>query len=569
MSDESSGFAFTSSVDKEYRITAMVKSGMESEYRFVGWKQGNNIVYNDAVTTFTVTSSATDKNNPLTQSFTAHFVRIPRLSVTSSIPTAARAVISKEDNNVGDVVTLRPDLKVVTWLGNYNFERHLLVEFEAWVDDNGNVLSTDEEFTLEITEDTPRNIIMKLRDLSEQPQDGHYYRLRTGCNRVMVLEGKFNVTYSTTGRNNFVDPALIRFALPEGHVYEDFNTITPDNRFTYTDDNPPMDVEANPATVFCVSGTVKGNNMENVKIYAQGENTYDITNNYIQIKPMSDEYYGYYYLFGKSTIMGDAGIKMTLRYTDNKPGCEVLLGNVKPDDSYSAMAFQPIDEAHMDRFWFGAKPDESMLFEGGYWTSMYTGFPYECRDDVEAYYVRESVTANGITYAKLVKVEDGRVPANTAVLLKCNGLTTKENRLLPLHPDTAIPALEGNALCGVFQLYTNANREGREKYEPGNMRVLSCNDAGEVGFYRLAPLADGTQPELAANKVYLNMDLMPGVKTAPCLILTSDSGLSGTDVPVADEVDETDSVLYDLQGRRITDPEPGRIYISNERKVKF
>ena len=45
-------------------------------------------------------------------------------------------------------------------------------------------------------------------------------------------------------------------------------------------------------------------------------------------------------------------------------------------DSY--FEFEPVDYDHVDEFYFGVEPKENMEYDGGYWTSMYTAFPYEC-----------------------------------------------------------------------------------------------------------------------------------------------------------------------------------------------
>ena len=233
------------------------------------------------------------------------------------------------------------------------------------------------------------------------------------------------------------------------------------------------------------------------------------------------------------------------------------------------MAMQPIDEEHMDHFWFGALPDEAMEFEGGYWTSMYTAFPYECRDGVEAYIVKEATTANGVAYACLTRIEGDRVPANTAVLLKCLGLTTKENRLLPLAPETEIPPVEGNALQGVYQLFASKEKDGRKLFDESTMRVLGVNSKGEIGFFKLSAGADGAPQELKANRAYLDMSLLPGVKAASAFRLKLGNSSSDIDAIDAsgDPVRFEDMRVFDLSGRPVALPVPGTIYIVNGRKM--
>jgi len=234
------------------------------------------------------------------------------------------------------------------------------------------------------------------------------------------------------------------------------------------------------------------------------------------------------------------------------------------------MAFQVLDEEHLDDFWFGAMPDEDMRFMDGYWTSMYTAFPYECRDGVEAYYVKETVNANNKAYACLEKIEEGIVPANTAVLLKCQGLDTKENRLLPISPDDSrIPSITGNALKGEFQLYSNEQMEGRVKYDESTMRVLGLNSKGEVGFYKLSPAEDGSAQELAANKVYLDMTALPGIAAAASfkLMMRDDATAIETIEEAGESVKYENQLIYDLNGHRVHNPQIGEIYIIGGEKV--
>lgn len=75
----------------------------------------------------------------------------------------------------------------------------------------------------------------------------------------------------------------------------------------------------------------------------------------------------------------------------DKPGDVMQLVN-------GDLEIQPVDIEHIDKYYFGAMPDETMKAEGGYWTSMYTAFPYECYepDGVEAYVAESEELQNGV-----------------------------------------------------------------------------------------------------------------------------------------------------------------------------
>lgn len=230
------------------------------------------------------------------------------------------------------------------------------------------------------------------------------------------------------------------------------------------------------------------------------------------------------------------------------------------------MAIQPIDEAHMDEFWFGASADESMDFDGGYWTSMYTGFPYECRDGVEAYYASKAVEANGLCYINIEKIESGIVPPYSAVLLKCQGTRSRQNRLLPLDFNGDYPALEGNLLSGVFQLYTDKERNGLVKFDESTMRIFGRNTAGELGFYKLAPDTEGSISYLKTNKVYLDLTKLESSVSGPLRIRINKDGSSGMGSLEDAFCRPHDDIIYDLNGRRVLNPQPGSVYIRNGRK---
>lgn len=504
------------------------------------------------------------EGTPTEFSYTAVFGALEGLSLSSNMPmTIIKSVPDAANVKVGDEVTLTASLKF-DWLGNTNYQPSLLHIFDGWYDQSDNCVSKEESF--KYTYEKPVKLEARYKYIGEKPRNGGYYRIRNEVNRVLTLEGNFKLNIGLSGVN--CPMSLLRWACPDNHDFNAFPIFTTGNRYP-SDDDPGVNVESMPSTIFYITGTDDGSNLKNVYLSGQGVDTKTLMGNALTAKPMKADYIpGYYYLFAMSSIKGDAGVKMTLNY--NEGGCIVYVGNVKPTDSYSAMAFQPIDEEHLDYFWFGAKPDEALTFEGGYWTSMYTGFPYECRDGVEAYYVKETVTANGDAYARLVKIEEGIVPAKTAVLLKCQGLDTKENRLLPLAPDAAVPTITGNALKGEFQLYTKEDKSaGRVKYDESTMRVLGVNSKGEVGFFKLAPGEDGTAQELTANKVYLDMTALPASALASSFKLMSDGNATGIEniEETGESVKFEKEKIYDLNGRIVVRPEAGGIYIVGGKKV--
>lgn len=480
------------------------------------------------------------------------------------------ATIDKTDNKIGDVVTLTATL---TKVPNYQC-RNMMTEFVGWRDNEGNFLSHDMTYTFVVEKDM--DIEAVFRDKNGLKASG-YFRVRNIFNRVLNIVGNYEYTIVGYSGNNL--DGLLHWSCPDDLVEADFAN----KKWNGSDDDPRIDVEGLASAVIYIEGSSLNLNaapgkdaLSKVKCYGQGTDTYSMTKRTFSIQPAQATTPGYYILYGN--FLG-GGLKMTHREGDeDRDGdgvndghwayCSPYIGRCKTDDPYSWMAIQPIDEEHFDEFWFGAVADESMAYDGGYWTSMYTGFPYECRDGVEAYYAKGVVAAGGVNYIQLVEIESGIVPAYSPVLLKCQGTRSRQNRLMPLDFNADYPALEGNLLAGSFQLYTDKDGNGHTKFDEATMRVFSCNSAGELGFYRLAPQADGSASELTANKAYLDMTKLPAATDGPLRIRIDRTGSTGVADVAATEASQ-DGAIYDIYGRRVTNPVPGTLYIRNGRKFVY
>ena len=550
-------FSRPSSATHNYKLQIQEKEG----YLFAGWVLNNKIVSMErdfvvGVTTYTTTSPGTGSV------YTAHFINKPAASVSVSLPYGA-PTISPEENRVGDEVTLMYKLPN---LPKYANVKNVMLEFSHWEDGEGNILSYDQTFKTIVEKECQYMAVLK--ELGEVPQVGKYYRIRTFSNRVLTIEGGYKFSMPLASGKT-VDPTLLRWALPKDFNPEDFNTNGSLTNLAYprTDTIRPICPEASPSTIFYIeSGTEKNGELTKVVMKGQGVDTKTLTsNNTLDFVPMNNNFYGYYGF--QSSAVSKAGFKMKF----NNNGCDVYLGSFGEEDPYCAMAVQPIDEDHMDYFWFGAQPSESMYFEGGYWTSMYTAFPYECRDNVEAYYVAECVAAKDATYAVVTRIEGDCVPANTAVLLKCKSLESKGNRLLPLHPDTQIPSVSGNLLKGEFQLYTDANGSGKKKFDSAVMRVFGADKDGQPGFYNLVKNAEGGEIELASNKAYLDLSAFSSPLKVNSLRIITHSGVSGIDIISSDYIVDKckKHVIYNLMGQPVKNPSKGEIYIVDGKKIIY
>ncbi len=514
------------------------------------WKNtdGTEVTGNPAMVTI---KGSENSGTPVTASYSVEFMMRPSIEVRSNDALLGSAVIDKMENSLGDVVTV--SAKGCTADGLYGYEvrnRHFL--FENWTDADGNVVSEEAEYTFTIEKDDVLTANFRL-DL-----DFHgpgYYRVhsfKTQNDQYMLIEGDFKVSLGPRGQ--YLNGLM---------SWTGWNQI---NNSPAGFGKRPSNYLDNPATILYIDGTVGdlskyGSDdvlMTDCKVSSQGADTYATMSKTFTLSGSS--WPGFYRISASST----AELKW------NEMDCGVYIGSVM-DTYQSWFDFQPVDEAHLDEFYFGAQPSEAMAFDGGYWTSMYTAFPYECRDGVEAYYISALDGEGSGAVAVMSRIESGIVPASTPVLLKCRGLAAGENRLLPLMPDDAriVPLAGENLLKGTFNPYVDANATRNERFDPLTMRVFGEND-GKVGFYSLAAGADGTQPLLAVNRAWLDVSSLAAAQGAPLRInVVRDTDYSGVENVSGDVIasGSGDDAVYDLYGRRVATPLPGQIYIVGGKKV--
>lgn len=551
-------------VEQVYYLYAKPNPG----YKFVRWETTGSGAFESSDNPYTKTVSHSTKlpnHNPY--NVTAIFIEFNAVNTECNIP-AGMVVLDPVAPQIGDEVTATVKTSKLTQnnsIGNKN----MMVEFSHWENGDGTFLSDEETYKFKVEEEMSLRAVYK--NLGEVPQAGKYYRVRNVYNRVLSLEGQFKVSIPMTGAD--LSDAALRWALTYDHDYNEFWTSQANNDWDDYELDNRIWAEASPSTIFYIEdGKNSDTELNNGVLSSQGINTNTLTGEKIKVTPMDDAFYGYYGVVA-SSANGAAFQAMPRPADDNNPArCLVNVSQFKSASLYCALAVQPIDEEHIDYFWFGAKPDEALFMNDEYWTSMYTAFPYECYepDGVEAYYVTETASANGMPYASLEKIESGIVPANTAVLLKCKSLDTKGNRLLPLNPsDSRIQPIERNMLRGVFQLYTNTNKEGRRLFDEHTMRVLGVNSAGEVGFYKLAKDYEGNSVELKANKIYLDLSSL----AESAKFVSYSLGSDGDEASIEQIIEDGSSVKYenndifDLLGRKVTHPAAGNIYIINGKKL--
>lgn len=156
------------------------------------------------------------------------------------------------------------------------------------------------------------------------------------------------------------------------------------------------------------------------------------------------------------------------------------------------------------------------------------------------------------TEAYVGKVEDDNfmltsigqeVPAGTPVIL-CGDSESITAQIT----DNAQPSTADNDLSGIYLADTDAN--------DGILTLGEHN--GQIGFYKSAFA-------LGANKAYLNAPVAAGSNGFK--IVFDDSDLTGIGTATAD-AEADNAALYDLYGRKVTNPVKGNLYIKNGKVIK-
>ena len=173
---------------------------------------------------------------------------------------------------------------------------------------------------------------------------------------------------------------------------------------------------------------------------------------------------------------------------------------------------------------------------GEYWATYYNG-TQGFTADASTTVFQAALSGSSLT---LTEVPNREIPATKAVILKSSSAT------ITLTPASTTATLEANELKGTTAEMTGA---------AGNIYVLN-KKSDVVGFYKLS--STGT---IGANKAYLTY-------SGPSTLARSFFGFdetTGIDATLVNS-EKVNSVVYDLQGRKVAQPVKG-LYIVNGKKV--
>lgn len=431
------------------------------------------------------------------------------------------AVIREEHFDVGDEVHLVAS--------NINMSEMNGWSFDHWEVDGVNI-SDKPEITVTVTDE----VVTYVAVFSQANTENYCFLRNKATGRYLKLVKKANYTSNGDAQN------------PVGS----FN-----GAFEMCDEATAI---SDPGCVFTVSGTSDGGMLKNAWITSQSTtvghfSTATVTTKSLNIKPMNDGTYSISFIHTESRV----DIDVYFRDNNGTPDLSPI------NDARTEWEIRVLNSANIDKWYFGAAPNQLLKRGDKYYTTLYTTFPYRVLDG-KAYYINhESLMAFGegddVSYkVKCFEIESGIVPPNTPVILECDGYTAAENKLQPLPVQSDMWALEGSLMRGNIEIVDGA------KAGDGNIYVLSVGKNTGLGFYKLKA---GTK--IPDNKCYAVLSDEAQAKISSVSYVFDDEEPEG-EATSLDEVvtlpeDLTGLPIYDLQGRRVSNPQHG-VYIVNGKK---
>jgi hypothetical protein len=551
----------STSVTHTYYLYAQAGTG----YIFSQWSDGTT----ENPHRVSITTSSKDANAPIVKNFTATFTEKPEVTVMSENTTFGGASINLLSNKIGDAVTI---MAGGCALDGYTFS--------YWTKEGSDEQIKDNPYTFTITSENSGNYIAHF---TKSGSGGNgYYRVRNSVTgKYISLENNaFNYT-------TIVGSASGAAANPDG-------CITRMLPFLQKDIKMVNNQATNPGTIFYIKKNTDGN----YDLEAQGTSLYQLTNGYyhggsvgaIKIK-------GAYATIDRNSF-GPYNVSVTM--TVNASVAEITIGPVYfKDDNGNITVEKDIASAPAAQWYI--EPVTSMNVvplntnikdsQGNLWTTLYCDFPFTLGDGVLGAYELKGITkkADGNSYAIPTQISGATVAGATPVLLKLDPSNTEWSvNLTSEEPKMSQPSSETTGLLqgscfddapatgdyntaaasdettanGVYNRKSFAIANDQTKNRVLYAGTVSGTDY-PIGFYKLA----STTKYMVANKAFL--DLSKATAAAKGTVyLDFDDETTGINDINAEGQQQKEDVVYDLMGRRVTNPQHG-IYIRNGKKVIY
>ena len=212
----------------------------------------------------------------------------------------------------------------------------------------------------------------------------------------------------------------------------------------------------------------------------------------------------------------------------------VCTNSTKTRDWY----IKPVDQT--DGQYFAFKP--TVTAEGNHYTTIYAAFPFTLPADMTAYYV--SIVDSAQVVWKEVK--DGKVPASTAVYVKCKSKNYADNKITIGKNGAA--AISGNLMKGVYFNNGSKKHNNQLAYDPNTMRVLGVTSEGKLGF------VTANIKFIPANTAYITV---PAGSPSELKLVSESEYEPSASVEDVLFNEELSYKIYNLQGVEIDQPQKG------------
>lgn len=277
-------------------------------------------------------------------------------------------------------------------------------------------------------------------------------------------------------------------------------------------------VVSNPASIIYITEAGDGYNFE-----AQGTTSYGIIGYYVKLWDNKDGTYRAYAQHGGMTkYLCDENTT----YDDGV----VLTNSNKTRDWY----IKPVNQT--DGQYFAFKP--TVEAEGNHYTTIYASFPFTLPAGMTAYYV-SFVDGNQAVWKE---VKNGKVPASTAVYVKCNSKNYADNKIII--EKNGASSIRDNMMKGVYFNNGSIKHNNQLAYDPNTMRLLGVTSEGKLGF------VTADIDFIPANTAYLTVP----ANSPRELKLIPENEYSSVDDVLTEELSYK---IYNLQGVEIEELQQG------------
>ena len=530
--------------------TVTLSATANAGYRFIRWTDGEGNLYSNlSTTTASLTYNADGaRYNEKGWFIWAYLEYTTRRQFKFTAQFAlqgnviARVASGQETIGSADILdeVLTPGETITLMASNINGS-----EFDGWSFDhwelNGETVSTSKE--LKVTVPTSDQTLIYVAHFVKADTEYYCFIRNKSTGKYLKLSNSKAYT-KPTGTSN-----------PVGS----FN-----GSFTLVEETQAI---SDPGCVFTIAGHSKDLGIEKATIVSQGvavgflpgssiinDNTYGLT-----ITPASVGAYLISANYHVSQSGQEVDIPIYFRDNNGTPDIAALRS------ATSEWELLELSAATLSQQYFGLAPNAALEKDGKFYTTLYTTFPYKLQSG-KAYYVNhESIVpygdeSEGKFRVVCQEIAGGKVPANEAVIIECEGTDPASNKIVPIPQNESVNALSGNFLRSNI-----AFRDG-VKTGDGKIYVLSVGKNSGVGFYKLK-----TGTPLPDNKAYssLNEEQQGFAKNATFIIgeddLADESIATSLDEVVMLTEDFAGNEIYDLQGRRVKNPTRG-IYVVNGKK---